>query len=134
MKRRVFLFATITLLLISISGCSQNSDKATVSTDGSTSMEKVIGFLSEGYMENNAHVKITYNPTGSAAGIQAVIDGRCDIGLSSRNLKEEEAEKLDSTVVAIDAIAIIVNPENKVSNLTLSEISDIYTGKVTSWA
>lgn len=105
----------------------------TVATDGSTSMEKVIGFLSEAYMEENEDVKVTYNPTGSSAGIQAVSEGRCDIGLASRDLKEEEAADLEGTVVAIDGIGIIVHPDNPVADLTIEQIGQIYRGEVTNW-
>lgn len=107
----------------------------TVSTDGSTSMEKVIGALSEAFMEANSKVTVTYNPTGSGTGIQAVQEGRCDIGLSSRALKDEEkASGLQETVLAYDGIAIIVNPANPVEDLTLEQIADIYTGKITNWS
>ena len=114
-------------------GTESKKESATVSTDGSTSMEKVIGFLSEAYMEENDNVKITYNPTGSSAGIQAVSEGRCDIGLSSRDLKDDEAKTLEGKVVAIDGIAMIVNPENKADDLSVEQIADIYTGKITNW-
>ena len=107
----------------------------TVSTDGSTSMEKVIGALSEAFMEANSKVTVTYNPTGSGTGIQAVQEGRCDIGLSSRALKDEEkASGLKETILAYDGIAIIVNPANPVEDLTLEQIADIYTGKITNWS
>ena len=107
----------------------------TVSTDGSTSMEKVIGALSEAFMEANSKVTVTYNPTGSSAGIQAVQEGRCDISLSSRALKDEEkASGLKETILAYDGIAIIVNPANPVEDLTLEQIADIYTGKITNWS
>ena len=112
---------------------AQTQGQATVSTDGSTSMEKVIGYLSEAYMEDNKNVKVTYNPTGSGSGIQAVSEGRCDIGLSSRDLKDEEKQTLEGTVIAIDGIAIIVNPQNSVENLTVDQIAKIYTGEVTNW-
>lgn len=112
---------------------TQTQGQATVSTDGSTSMEKVIGYLSEAYMEDNKNVKVTYNPTGSGSGIQAVSEGRCDIGLSSRDLKDEEKQTLEGTVIAIDGIAIIVNPQNSVENLTVDQIAKIYTGEVTNW-
>lgn len=106
----------------------------TVSTDGSTSMEKVIKYLSESYSEENKNVKITYNPTGSGSGITAVSEGRCDIGLSSRDLKDEEKQSgLKGTVVALDGIAIAVNPENTVEDLTVEQIADLYTGKITNW-
>ena len=107
----------------------------TVATDGSTSMEKVIGALSEAFMEANGKVTVTYNPTGSGTGIQAVQEGRCDIGLSSRGLKDEEkASGLKETVLAYDGIAVIVNPANPVEDLTLAQIADIYTGKITNWS
>lgn len=110
------------------------SVSGTVSTDGSTSMEKVIGALSESYMAANKDVTVNYNPTGSGAGITAVQEGTCDIGLSSRALKDEEkAAGLKETVLAYDGIAIIVNPENPVSDLTLEQIADIYTGRITNW-
>ncbi len=115
------------------SGTSQTSQQSTVSTDGSTSMEKVIGYLSESHMEDNKNVKVTYNPTGSGAGIQAASEGRCDIGLSSRDLKDDEKQTLTQTVVAIDGIAIIVNPQNKVEGLTVEQIGKIYTGEITNW-
>ena len=107
----------------------------TVSTDGSTSMEKVIGGLGEMFMEMNNGVTFTYNPTGSGSGIKAVQEGRCDIGLSSRALKaEEEAQGLKATVLAYDGIAVIVNPENTVEDLTVEQIAAIYTGEITNWS
>ena len=107
----------------------------TVSTDGSTSMEKVIGGLGEMFMELNSGVTFTYNPTGSSAGIKAVQEGRCDIGLSSRALKAEEEEQgLKATVLAYDGIAVIVNPENTVEDLSVEQIAAIYKGEVTNWS
>lgn len=120
------------LAMGTMTSCGDSSQK-TVSIDGSTSMEKVIGYLSEAYMEKNSDVKVTYNPTGSGAGIQAVQEGRCDIGLASRNLKDEEKADLNETVVAIDGIAVIVNPENPVVDLTVEQIAQVYTGEVTNW-
>ena len=106
-----------------------------VSTDGSTSMEKVIGGLGEMFMELNSGVTFTYNPTGSSAGIKAVQEGRCDIGLSSRALKAEEEEQgLKATVLAYDGIAVIVNPENTVEDLSVEQIAAIYKGEVTNWS
>lgn len=116
------------------SGKTGSALSGTVATDGSTSMEKVIGALGESFGNANKDVAFTYNPTGSGSGIQAVLDGRCDIGLSSRNLKDEEREKgLTQTVVALDGIAIIVHPDNNVADLTLGQLADIYTGKITNW-
>ena len=106
----------------------------TVSTDGSTSMEKVIGALSESFMAANGGVTVNYNPTGSGSGITAVQEGTCDIGLSSRALKDEEkAAGLKETVLAYDGIAIIVHPDNPVSDLTLEQIAKLYTGEITNW-
>ena len=104
-----------------------------VSTDGSTSMEKVIGALGESFMELNKGTTFTYNPTGSGSGITAVSEGRCDIGLSSRSLKDEEKAKgLEETVLAYDGIAVIVNPGNPVKDLKVEDIAKIYTGEVTN--
>lgn len=106
----------------------------TVSTDGSTSMEKVINSLGESFMAANKDVKFTYNPTGSGSGIQAVTEGRCDIGLSSRALKDDEKSSgLVETVLAYDGIAIVVSPENPVSDLDVDTIAKIYTGEITNW-
>ena len=106
----------------------------TVSTDGSTSMEKVIGALGESFMEANNGVTFTYNPTGSGSGITAVSEGRCDIGLSSRALKDDEkAGGLKETILALDGIAIIVNPANPVNDLDIETIGKIYKGEITNW-
>ena len=97
-------------------------------------MQKVINTLGEAFMNENKGITFTYNPTGSGSGIKAVQEGRCDIGLSSRALKAEEKEAgLKETVLAYDGIAIIVNPENPVSDLTLEQIAKIYTGEITNW-
>ncbi len=107
----------------------------TVSTDGSTSMEKVIGTLGEAFEEANSGVTFTYNATGSSSGITAVLEGRCDIGLASRSLKDEEIEEgLTETVLCYDGIAVIVNPENTVEDLTLEQIAQIYTGEISNWS
>ena len=106
----------------------------TVATDGSTSMEEVIGVLSEQFQADTG-VSVTYNPTGSGAGIEAVSNGSCDIGLASRALKDEEKEGgLTETIVALDGIAVIVNGENSVTDLSLEQIASIYTGEVTDWS
>lgn len=143
MKKLMSILAVALLMATMVTGCGTKDEvstdnptekvSGTVATDGSTSMEKVIGYLSEAYMEENSDVKITYNPTGSGSGISAVQEGRCDIGLSSRNLKDEEAKDLKGTVVAIDGIAIIVNPENPIADLTIDEIASLYKGEITNW-
>lgn len=135
MKKIMGVILAAALTAGMVSGCG-GSEKATgtVTTDGSTSMEKVMGYLSESYMESNSGVKVTYNPTGSGAGIQAVLEGRCDIGLSSRNLKDEEKAKgLTETVVAIDGIAMVVNPQNALEDLTVEQIGKIYSGEYKNW-
>lgn len=115
--------------------CACGNDSKSVSTDGSTSMEKVIGALGEAFELDNSGVTFTYNPTGSGSGITAVAEGRCDIGLSSRSLKAEEKEKgLEETILALDGIAIIVNPENAISDLSLETIAKIYKGEITNWS
>lgn len=117
-----------------LTSCSSGEAK-TVSTDGSTSMEKVIGALGEAFEADNSGTTFTYNPTGSGSGITAVLEGRCDIGLSSRALKDDEkAQGLTETVLAYDGIAIIVNPENTVEDLTVDRIASIYKGEVTNWS
>lgn len=131
MKKFISFITAALLLVCALTGCG--SEKQTVSTDGSTSMSKVIGALSE-IFEEETGITVTYNATGSGAGIQAVEEGRCDIGLSSRSLKDsEKANGLTETILAYDGIAIIVNPANPVNNLTLETIAKIYTGEITNW-
>lgn len=143
MKKIISMLTVACLAMSMLAGCGENKDEpvtvtetvsGTVATDGSTSMEKVIGYLSEAYMEENSAVKVTYNPTGSGAGIQAVQEGRCDIGLSSRDLKDEEKAELEGTVVAIDGIAVIVNPENPITDLTIEQIAALYKGEIANWS
>lgn len=130
----VTLAAVLALSLVACGGDS-HSLSGKVATDGSTSMEKVIGALKETFEAENSGVEVTYNPTGSTAGISAVAEGRCDIGLSSRNLKDSEKEQgLVGTVLAYDGIAVIINPENTVEDLTVEQIAAIYTGEITNWS
>lgn len=150
--KRLICMALASLFAVSmLGGCSKTTQTAagtadadtsaavekvtgTVATDGSTSMENVIGVLGEAFEETNDGVSFTYNPTGSGTGIQAVSEGRCDIGLSSRSLKEEEKDSgLTETVLAYDGIAVIVNPENPLTDLSLADIAAIYTGQITNW-
>ena len=150
MKKFLTLALTAVMALSLLTACGSKNDNSadtntdgsntettlsgTVSTDGSTSMEKVINSLGESFMAMNKDVKFTYNPTGSGSGIQAVSEGRCDIGLSSRALKDDEkASGLVETVVALDGIAIVVNPENPGSDLDIDTIAKIYTGEITNW-
>ena len=156
MKKTIALVLTVLMTLSVLAACGGNSAPAateapaaapteapaaetpalsgSVSTDGSTSMEKVIGALGEVY-EQKTGVTVTYNPTGSGSGIKAVGEGRCDIGLSSRALKDEEkASGLTQTILAYDGIAIIVNPANPVNELSLEQIAKVYTGEITNWS
>ena len=105
----------------------------TVTTEGSTSMEKVIGVLSDSFHKANPKIEVTYSPTGSGAGITSVSEGRCDIGLSSRALKDAEKTKLNETVIALDGIVMIVNKANYVKDLTVDQIRSVYTGYVKNW-
>ena len=159
--KKVISIALIAMLVVAMAGCSQSQPAATtaapaetatqttaapqteapaalsgtVATDGSTSMEKVIGALGEAFMEANSGVNFTYNPTGSGSGITAVSEGRCDIGLSSRALKDSEVESgLVGTVLAYDGIAMTVNPANTVEDLDIETIARIYTGEITNWS
>ena len=133
--KKIFTMMMVAVLAISmLAGCGSNKTTGSVATDGSTSMEKVIGALGEAF-QNDTGISFTYNPTGSGSGIKAVQEGRCDIGLSSRDLKDEEkAAGLTGTVLAYDGIAVIVNPENPVSDLSVETIAKIYTGEITNWS
>ena len=154
MKKTLALILTLALSLAALTGCGSKTETPTdtntdnsaqteapatlsgsVSTNGSTSMEKVIGALSEQFMADNSGVTVTYDPTGSGAGIEAASNGSADIGLASRALKDEEkAGGLAETVVALDGIAVIVNADSKVENLTVEQIGKIFTGEITDWS
>ncbi len=123
----------VCVMALSLVACGSKEEKS-VSTDGSTSMQKVMLALGEAFMENNSGTNFTYNGTGSGSGIKAVKDGTCDIGLSSRYLKDsEKAEGLKETILAIDCIAVIVHSDNAVADLTVDQISAIFKGEITNW-
>ena len=131
MKKRICIILALVMVL-SLAACG-GKKTASVSTDGSTSMQKVINALGEAFMEDTG-ANFTYNATGSGTGIKAVKDGTCDIGLSSRYLKDsEKAEGLKETILAIDGIAIIVHTGNTAANLTLQQIAAIFKGEITNW-
>ena len=153
MKKTLAFVLTAVMSLSLLAGCGSktaapdntNNDQpqqqveeklsGSVSTNGSTSMERVIGALSEQFMADNSGVSVTYDPTGSGAGIEAASNGSADIGLASRVLKDEEkAGGLTETVVALDGIAVIVNADSKVEDLSVEQIAKIFTGEITDWS
>ena len=152
MKKAIALFLTLALSASVLAGCGSSKSEqpaennnaqaeqpaalsGSVATNGSTSMEKVIGALSEQFMADNGGVTVTYDATGSGAGIEAASNGSADIGLSSRALKDEEtASGLVGTTVALDGIAVIVNPVSGVEDLTVEQIAKIFTGEITDWS
>lgn len=156
MKKVFALLLTLALSVSVLAGCGAKEEPAApsdttppaqepapeaaklsgnVSTNGSTSMEKVIGVLGEQFMADNSGVKVSYDATGSGAGIEAASNGSADIGLSSRGLKDEEtASGLVGTTVALDGIAIIVNADSTVADLSVEQISQIFTGAISDWS
>ena len=153
MKKTLAFVLTAVMSLSLLAGCGSkttapdntNNDQpqqqteeklsGSVSTNGSTSMEKVIGALSEQFMADNSGVSVTYDPTGSGAGIEAASNGSADIGLASRALKDEEkAGGLTETVVALDGLAVIVTAGSKVEDLSVEQIAKIFTGEITDWS
>ena len=104
-----------------------------VATGGSTSMKNVIAALTEGFAEIEPDVTISYDPTGSGAGITGATDKTLDIGLSSRALKDDEKSAVDGTTVALDGIAIIVNKDSKVADLSVEQLKKMFTGEITNW-
>ena len=152
MKKIISILLAAVMVMALLAGCgSKNSDKTndnntpnnnqttelsgSVSTNGSTSMDKVIGALREQFMADHKNVTVTYDPTGSGSGVEAVKNGTADIGLASRSLKDEEkADGLTETVIALDGIAVIVNAQSKVADLTVEQIAKIFTGEITDWS
>ena len=104
-----------------------------VATGGSTSMKNVIAALTEGFAEVEPGVTVSYDPTGSGAGITGATDKTLDIGLSSRALKDDEKNDVDGTTVALDGIAIVVNKASKVADLTVDQLKKMFTGEITNW-
>ena len=105
-----------------------------VATGGSTSMKNVIAALTEGFAEVEPGVTVSYDPTGSGAGITGATDKTLDIGLSSRALKDDEKADVDGTTIALDGIAIIVNNASKVEDLTVDQLKQMFTGEITNWS
>lgn len=153
-KRILAILGTVVLTMGTLAGCGSAKEKngtlseistendmevadlsGTITLSGSTSMEKYANAMAESFMEKNPDVTVTVEFTGSGAGIEAVLAGTVDIGNSSRNLKEEEKENgVVENIVAIDGIAVVVDPANTVNNLTGQQLKDIYTGTVNNWS
>ena len=134
MKKLFTLLLAAVFVSATVFAGGAKEESAVVSTDGSTSMEKVILSLAEVFEEEEG-IAVTYNPTGSSSGITAAMEGRADIGLSSRALKQSEKDAgLTETILALDGIAMIVNNANPVSDLTLEQIAAIYKGEITNWS
>ena len=137
--KNISIVAIVAVLLFALFACNPGTSgnggsgkSGTVSTNGSTSMEKVIGALSEAFMQENSGVKVTYDATGSGTGIESAKNGSCDLGLSSRKLKDSETGLVAHTI-ALDGIAMIVNENSGVSNLTLEQVKQIFKGEITNW-
>ena len=151
-KKAVSILAASALLALTLAGCGNDTTttdtasdttedtsastlSGSVATNGSTSMEEVMGVLTEQFKNDNPDVTVTYDPTGSGTGIEAAANGTADIGLSSRALTEEEtASGLVGTEVALDGIAVIVNADSPVADLTVEQIAQIFTGEITDWS
>lgn len=150
-KKAVSILAASALLALTLAGCGNDTTTDTasdttedtsastlsgaVATNGSTSMEEVMGVLTEQFTNDNPDVSVTYDPTGSGTGIEAAANGTADIGLSSRALTDEEiASGLVGTEVALDGIAVIVNADSPVADLTVEQIAQIFTGEITNWS
>ncbi len=148
-KKLLTVALTATLGLAALAGCgtgsSSNADGSAnggaskelsgkIQLAGSTSMEKMCGALMEAFMEEYPNVPVTTEYTGSGAGIESVTSGAVDIGNSSRALSDKEKSAgIEENVVAIDGIAMITDKNNKVTNVTKQQLTDIYTGKITNW-
>ena len=116
------------------SSTASGSLSGNVATGGSTSMKNVIAALTEGFAEVEPGVTVSYDPTGSGAGITGATDKTLDIGLSSRALKDDEKNDVDGTIIALDGIAIIVNKASKVEDLTVDQLKQMFTGEITNWS
>ena len=129
MKLKKTIMSVICGCAMGLTSLAANAEA--VITDGSTSMEKLMGVLIESF--EGRDIDVTYNPTGSGSGITAVLEGRADIGLSSRALKAAEALQLNGTDVAYDGIVLVVNKANPLVDMTTEQVKDVFTGKVKNW-
>lgn len=145
-KRLLTVALTASLGLAALAGCGSSSGSSSdggssskelsgkIQLAGSTSMEKVCGALMEAFMEEYPNITVTTEYTGSGAGIESVTSGAVDIGNSSRALSDKEKSAgVEENIIAIDGIAMITDKNNKVTNITKEQLTDIYTGKITNW-
>lgn len=140
-KKTLILFCAAVLLIGILSGCARPNDtnqqtgeagNASITVNGSTSVQPLAEELAKAFKEKNPKAVIDVQGGGSGVGIKSAIDGVVDIGMSSRDLKTEE-KSLREFKIAVDGIAVIVNPANGVTNLTMEQIMKIYTGEITDW-
>lgn len=135
MKKVFAVCLSLVLCIGLLAGCGGDEMGGVVNTDGSTSMEKVVKGLGEMFTEQNGGVTVNYSGTGSGAGVEAAIRGTADIGLASRALKDEEkANGAVEHIVALDGVAIVVNSQNTVADLTTGQIAQIFSGEITNWS
>jgi len=138
-KKLISSIALLTAVLTLLTACGGGNNgggdglSGNVSLNGSTSVERVIAALGEAFMEEHNGVTISFNPTGSGAGITSAQEGTADIGLSSRTLRDTETG-VDAITFAIDGLAVIVHPDNPVQNLTIEQLYGIYSGEITNWS
>ena len=125
--------ASASITASSAAGQAAGTLSGNVATGGSTSMKNVIAALTEGFAEVEPGVTVSYDPTGSGAGITGATDKTLDIGLSSRALKDDEKNDVDGTTVALDGIAIIVSKDSKVADLSVEQLKKMFTGEITNW-
>ena len=131
---RSLLSTLVTCCALTLAGCSGGRTTANALTlSGSTSVSPFAEHLGEFYQKQHAGIAINVQSLGSSAGIQAAIQGVAEIGMSSRDLKTDEAAKLDQLVIARDALAVVVHPSNRVSGLTQQQVKDIFAGKIVNW-
>lgn len=138
MKKFISIITSVMMMALLMVGCGNSTSDGdgqqpagNVALNGSTSMEKVVGILSEAFMQENRGITITYDASGSGTGIEAVSKGSCDIGLSSRSLKDsEKAKGMKETTLALDGIAIIVNENCPVDDLTTEQVAGLFKGEL----
>lgn len=138
-KRLILISLLLPIFLVACAGANENSTESntnksyTLAISGSTSVGPLAEKLASKY-EEHGNMKIEINQIGSSAGITNALNGVSEIGMSSRDLKEEEkASGLKETIIAYDGIVVVTHPSNNVKNLTLEQVKDIFTGKITNW-